>query len=715
MIAAVADRQREAKREWASRSRKSGQGIAVPFVADPGRRAACLADSETFLTTYFPHVFWQGFTPDRREMAEAIRFAAVHGGDQSVAGPRGEGKTRLAIFETFRLVLRGQVMFPLLVTKNGGSASEALDALKHELETNELLAADFPEVCVPIVELDGWASRAKKQHVDGHKPGVQWTKELIVLPSIPDEVLRRLDPAWNAVESCARGQVFASVGIEGRIRGRNVRNLRPDLAILDDVDDAESAKSEKLTADREKIIDSDIAGLAGPGQRVARVMLCTLLNKRCVAYTFTDPKKKPSWKGKRLRSMLREPARKDLWEEYVDRRKAAMESGNDPLGRAGDDFLLGNWEEMHDGAEMSNPANFAKAEAEDGRPRELSSVQAFFNKVADFGWASVLTEYQQDPPAEGEPETDGLSETLVKNRLTGLAKRRVPDDAKALVAFVDLGKWRLHWEVAAWADGAIGSVIDYGEKRTGQPEVFGVERAIRTALDELADEIEGKAADVEAYCRSDGEVMPLAVALIDAGNWNTVVYDFCQARGGVWRPAMGDPRWHHPKENTKDKRRGDGKVWYMSRQVHAGRSLWVVNVNADEAKTFMQQRLLTETWKKDAAGDRTAERQRGSLALFGDNPREHGEFADHILAERFEREFKEGKRGLVERWVKVRPDNHYLDCTAGVCVGASIAGVRLMGDGKAAGAVVRPPAAEAITKVEPASREASRPFFLGQR
>jgi hypothetical protein len=678
---AVEDRQREAKRLWAERNRRAGQGITIPFPEDPGRRIACLGDSELFLTTYFPHVFWQGFTPDRREMAEAIRLAAVHGGDQSVAGPRGEGKTRLGIFESFRLVLKRQLWFPLLITKNAGSASEALDALKYELETNVLLAADFPEVCVPIRELDGWASKARKQHVNGHKPDVLWTKDLIALPNLPDEVLRGLNPAWREMDSCALGQLFACVGIEGRIRGRNVRNRRPDLAIIDDVDDRESAGSEKQTDDREKIIDSDIAGLAGPGERVARVMLCTLLNRRCVAYKFTDPKEKPSWKGKRLRAMLKEPERKDLWEEYVDRRQSGMEGGNDPLGRDATRFYLENREEMDRGAEMSNPANFTSAAAEDGEPLEHSAVQAFYNKVADFGWPSVLTEYQQEPPLDGEPEQDGLSKNLIRSRLSGLGRREVPFGAK-LVAHIDLGKWRIHYTACAWQPGAIGSVVDYGEKRTAQPEVHGVERAIRLALDELAEQWES-----EPYTDPDGEVIPFDVVLIDAGNWNTVVYDFCRERGKPFMAAMGDSRFHMPNKPTVDRKPGY-ETWYLSRQRHKGMSFWVVNMDADKAKRWLHARLLTPPWVEDDEGnsvlgaDGQPQRRRGSLALFGEDPREHGEFADHILAERFEREFKEGKKGLEERWVKVRPDNHYLDNLYGCCVGASIAGIRLLGDGQ---------------------------------
>jgi hypothetical protein len=391
-----------------------------------------------------------------------------------------------------------------------------------------------------------------------------------------------------------------------------------------------------------------------------------------------------------------------------------MVSGDDPLGRNATDLFLSNREEMDAGAEMSNPANFMSGDAEDGRPLEVSAIQAFYNKVADFGWASVLTEHQQDPPAEGEPEQDGLSETLVRGRLTGLPRREVPYGARALVAFIDLGKYRLHWGVCAWENGAVGSVIDYGEKRTAQPEVVGTETAIAIALEELADEIEGKVANVEPYCDHDGEVVPLVVGLIDAGNWNTVVYDFCLKRGGVWRPSMGDSNFHPPKGPTNDKRPG-GEFWYHSRQVHKGRNVWVVNMDPDRSKRWMQDRLLTPAFVpgddgKPALLEGKPQRSRGSLALYGDDRLVHGEFAAHVLAERFQREFKEGK-GLVERWVKVRQDNHYLDVLYGCCVGASIAGVKLLGDAPKPSA---PRPSGGIVLNMP-SRDDGRPFFIGAR
>lgn len=670
-IHAASEHERDAERKRLVRH--DAAEIAIPFPSDVALRKACLADWRTFLRVCFPHVFFQGFTPARVEMAEAIRFAAVHGGDQAIAGPRGEGKTRYALFVLLWLLLRRDLSFAVLIAKNGPAAIECMDALKFELEQNDdgPIGDLFPEVVTPIRELGGWASRAKKQHVRGRKTHVVWSKPLVAFPSVAVETLEEIDRRWREVGSCAAGQAIGCVGIEGRIRGWSFRSRRPTLAVIDDVDDRESAKSDTQIEDRCKTIDADIAGLAGPRQRTARVMLCTLINRKCVAAIYTDPKQRPSFKGKRLKALVSPPDREDLWEDYVDRRRSGMEGGGDPLGRKATDLYLAHRKAMDAGAVMGNPERFDGTVAEDGRPLQVSALQAFFDDVADKGWDAVNTEYQQEPPDEGGPESDDLTPTVIRSRLSHLPQREVPGDATTLTAFVDLGKRRLHWCVTAWAPGAIGTVIDYGEKPTSEPDAVGAERAIRLALDELADELLGLADDGPGpYCRPDGEVVEVEAVLVDSGNWNTVVYQFCRERGAPFHPSMGDPKFHAVRQRTRDKKPG-GDGWYWSRQ---GPGLWVVNMHADWWKLWLHERLRTEPFDDGA-------RRRGSLALFGSEPKTHAAFASQLMAERYVREFVEGK-GWVEKWQTFSRDNHYLDCLYGCCVAANMRGVTLLGGSK---------------------------------
>ena len=133
--------------------------LQVP--ADLECRRRCLADPFAFLATYLGHIFWQPWTNDRREMVNAIVHAASFSGDYALAGPRGEGKTKLGLFVALWLILKRELRLPIIIGKNQAGAENELSNLKLELANNAMLAADFPEVCLPIIALDGWGSRAQ--------------------------------------------------------------------------------------------------------------------------------------------------------------------------------------------------------------------------------------------------------------------------------------------------------------------------------------------------------------------------------------------------------------------------------------------------------------------------------------------------------------------------------------------------------------------------
>jgi len=67
----------------------------------------------------------------------------------------------------------------------------------------------------------------------------------------------------------------------------------------------------------------------------------------------------------------------------------------------------------------------------------------------------------------------------------------------------------------------------------------------------------------------------------------------------------------------------------------------------------------------------------GSLELFGREPEAHRLYADHLTAEYFARVQAYGR--VVDEWHS-RPDNrdnHWLDCTVGTMVAASVCGITL--------------------------------------
>jgi hypothetical protein len=153
-----------------------------------------------------------------------IEQAVLHGGLFAMAMPRGSGKTTICECACIWAVLYGHRDFVCLIGSDEGHAADMLDSIKMELDGNELLLADFPEVVFPIQSLDGIANRCSGQLYKGERTHIGWTAKEVVLPTIQD--------------SPASGAIIKVAGITGRIRGMKYkradgRTVRPSLVVLD--------------------------------------------------------------------------------------------------------------------------------------------------------------------------------------------------------------------------------------------------------------------------------------------------------------------------------------------------------------------------------------------------------------------------------------------------------------------------------------------------
>lgn len=639
------------------------------------RRNRAIKDVYFFLTTYFPEVFYQDFTPQRREMIEAILRAARYGGDQAIAGPRGDGKTRSALYCALFLCVAGQLSFPLVIAKSGPRAKRELRNLKDNLEVNKLFAADFPEIGVPVHALGRWASRARSQTVWGHYTRMEWAEEVVILPDIPSELLR--ENGWpKRTESAARGQILSALGIEGPIRGYSVRDVRPDVAILDDVDDRESARSEVQTEQRNLIIEEDVGGLAGPDRTIGRVMLCTLITSDCTAATYTDREKKPSWNGKRYKLVNKWPDREELWDDYMELRRHGQLDG-DPLAREAHQLYLQKRQAMDAGSEVSNPDRYSRTLCPDGSQLEVSTLQHCYNIVCDRGRDHFDCEYQNNPKEDDRLMERKISAYRVQTQVSGCKRKLIPADVSVITQGIDVGKYALHWVVKAWRADASGFVVDYGVQEvrgTQKGDDDAVDLAIYRALCERRDHV-----IEDPYIDADQAERPIDMTVIDAHYRENAVLHFIAQAGTRFAPAMGfgqsgdgatRANFRMPSA-SKDRRPGDH--WFLSRQPSG---VWIVCMDSDYWKGWLHDRWTTPTTEP------------GTMMIFGqksDDPRKmsldqrgHFSFAKHITAEVEAQEVVKGR--LVQRFVAKSDTNHYLDASYMAAVGGSMCGIRLMGN-----------------------------------
>lgn len=655
-------------RRNAERDRQAEQSLAgrdigpLPEVVNPDRKAACERNFQLFCESYFPETYALAWSPDHLKVIEKIETAVLRGGLFALALPRGSGKTTITESAALWSMLYGHREFVVLIGATESAALELLDSLKTELEVNERLAEDFPEVCYPVAQLEGIANRCAGQLYKGERTRITWTSNEIVLPTVEG--------------SRASGIIVRVAGITGRIRGMKFkrsdgRNVRPSLVVIDDPQTSESAGSLEQTRKRVRVLAGDILGLAGPGQKISGIMPCTIIRPGDMADIILNRNTHPDWNGEKTRMVYRFPTNMKLWEEYAEIRAEALRTeGN---FQKATEFYLANREAMDAGAEVSWEARF--------NHDEVSALQHAMNlKFQDE--TAFMSEYQNDPLPDDTADDSLLSVDEICAKINRLARRRVPLKCDRLTMFIDVQKALLFYVVIAWAEDFTGAVIDYGSwpdqhrheysLADANPSIqtlfpkAGFEGALYAALSALTDECLGR-----EWEREDGAVLKIERALVDA-NWGQstdVVYQFCRqsSHAGVILPSHGRYVGASSKPMTEyRKQQGDrlGFNW-MIPNVAGKRAIRHVIYDTNYWKSFIHARLAVPV------GDK------GSLTLYGRIPGAHQLFAEHLTAEY--RVKTQGRGRTVDEW-KLKPqshDNHFLDCVAGCAVCGSMLGATL--------------------------------------
>lgn len=671
------ERDKDATRKRDKRSESAR--IEIPRVVNMQRRVAALEDPVVFLRTYFADRYKLNFGPHHDFMIDSIVSRAKHGGRQAVAAPRGCGKSEVVKGLMVYLVLSGLTRFPLVVAATSSLARRLFRDFRTKFATNQLLYEDFPEVCHPVRSLEGAPQRAARQHVDGYLTNIVWTSnDYVRFPDAPG--------------SPFGGIKMAYFGLDSAFRGVNIDGDRPDFVLIDDPETEESAKSDLQIADREDVIDKDIAGLAGQTSSLAIVTLTTVQNAKCMSFKLTDRSLKPSHNGVRFGLVRKWPDRMDLWEEYIALRRANQQAG-DEHARAAVQFYLDNWEAMNAGVEMLVDY-FVPVEV-DGQSFVHSAIQQAFNKICDTSLEAFKSEYQNDPDPEEQADTIGLTAGKVAFRISGLLQGEKHPDTEHVTVGLDIGKYYSHWAKIAWHGNAIGHVIDYGVMETPGMVKADSSQAVMKAL---VPALLQWRTDILADSSCD-------FCLIDSGDYTEAVYEFVRQAGGM--PFAASKGWdrkrfHLPKERTADKI--PFQECYASHLP--GERLWLYNVNTEHWKQWVQERFGTATLDDQQIPNS------GTLSLFAapNDRRRHLSFSQHIVAEERRDVFVPGK-GQVRQWVVVNRNNHYLDATALACAAAGCLGVRVV----PRVALQNVPAPKPVQRRPALLSPSGQPFFVSER
>jgi hypothetical protein len=628
----------------------------LPGVVDPARRDACRTDLRLFCLTYFPHAFPLPFCRDHLRMIEKLERAILHGGLFALAMPRGSGKSTLTLAAAAWALVYGHRRFVVLIGATTGKAKALLANLKAALRTNDLLAADFPEACYPIRCLEDDGRRANGQILNGTKTHITWGKEMLVFPTVPGSV--------------SSGAVISVAGLTAAMRGANHtlesgEVLRPDLVIPDDPQTRESAWSDGQCESRFQILAGDVLGMAGPGRKIAAVMLCTVIRKGDLADRILDRKKCPEWQGERTKMVYKFPLNEKLWEQYAQLRSDSLQADGD--GSEATEFYREHRAEMDAGSEVAWPERFD--------PDEISALQSAMN--LKFRDEDAFAAEAQNEPREAKVESVQLTAAEICQKLNGFARGAMPAAAQKVTAFIDVQDAVLFYAVCAWGiDDFDGWVIDYGTYPEQSRRYFSLrqatptlattfpglttEAAIRKGLEKLTEEL-----NATEYRREDGAVMPIDKLLIDQGYLPPVIHAFIRASGqssqimpakGVGIGAAGRPM------NEYIRKPGEtiGSNWMIPQATNS--EIRHVRSDVNYWKTFIHKRLALPNGTK------------GALTLYGSKSNEHRLLAEHVTAESGIPTEGHGRQLIEWRKRPSNPDNHFLDCLVGCAVAASMLG-----------------------------------------
>ncbi len=646
----------------------------IPDVVNALRRKKCRGNFKLFCEQYHSDLFTRAWSLDHLKAIKRLESAVLHGGQFAFAMPRGSGKTTMCYVACEWALIYGHRSFVVLIGAEAMASLELLDAIRTDMENNDLLLDDFPEVIYPIRKLDGISHRCNGQTCGGERTQMTWTTDRVVLPTING--------------SQASGSTLRVTGITGRLRGMQSKtpdghSIRPDLVIVDDPQTDDSARSVSQNDYRERLLAGAVLGLAGPGESIAAMMPCTIIRSGDMADRILDRTRHPEWRGEKTKMVYAWPKSTKLWEEYSD--IWAGELRNDGDGSVATEFYSENRAKMDDGAEVGWESRFLE--------NEISAIQHAWNLRLKIGEEAFNSEYQNEP-FDLSGMASGISVTAddITAKVIPVKRGIVPSECDRLTAFVDISQKVLWWSVVAFGRGFTATVIDYGTwpdqqtrysrlssiKKTLQQKYrgHGLEAAIKRGLESLVEHI------CRDWPRENGGDSNLDKIFIDEGDGEHTdfVRSFCRRdlHKSILMPAKGrgirasNKALCHGKPGRNERY---GKYWKLVRNRDQTRS---IHVDVNHWKTFVMRRFEVPT------GDS------GCLTLYHQNPRHHQMLADQLTAETAKEieDLSTGNR--VIEWSNPRQqDNHFLDCLVGCYAAASLLGCSLSSQEVVAAPVVR--------------------------
>ena len=420
------------------------QEITLPLIKNPERRESCRFDLKLFAMTYFSRTCYRGFAAYQDIMIADFQRSGLENARVAIAVRRGGLKSTLARIATAWGVLYGHKRFPLLVGATDDKSNEHRDNLIDLMRFSPELIEDFPEL-YPLLLKKRYPKRTIL--LDGEKLECTTNSDrgLIVFPRLNGFTSSEAHVAPYSMQSSdVSGLSFTnSAGVV----------VRPDWLIFDDVQTPQSAKSDPMTTKREDAICTTFMGLAGLGERMSAIMVCTVREEDDLSMRFIDRKRHPDWDGKTFPVLIREPdgpKAKRHWSIYGEK----LREGEKPE----DGFALATAYYVEHQVEMDEGGLVAwEQDKEEGFVSALQWCMTVAILQPDFFRCEL-----QQKGAKPKGDIDQINSGELLKRLSGIPRGHVPQQASYLTSFIDSQDHVLFWMVCAWRTDMTGWIVDFG-------------------------------------------------------------------------------------------------------------------------------------------------------------------------------------------------------------------------------------------------------------
>ncbi|MCA9399986.1 MAG: phage terminase large subunit [Candidatus Omnitrophica bacterium] len=277
-------------------------------------------DFAFFRRYYFPGYNTICDASFHRELVELLQGITNRRGEKlAIAAPRGSAKSTVVSLQyVLYCICHKLEEFIVLISSTSDQAALLLKHIKDELETNERLIQDFPDVCE-----------------SGTKPK---------------------PPRWTQSEIITRNGIkVLTLGTGQKVRGRRNKQFRPTFILFDDVENDENAQSPDSYYKLDSWVTKSV--LKAGSSRTNVVFIGTIHHYNSLLAKFTSDKENPGWIKCIYRSVISWSQHPELWEQWVKIFNNHAEYEGEAGKEAALNFYRENELDMLEGTEVLWPAS----------------------------------------------------------------------------------------------------------------------------------------------------------------------------------------------------------------------------------------------------------------------------------------------------------------------------------------------------------------------